>query len=91
MRTRHALCYAGGADGRVQVWVGLEHMFYATPPAWRRAIEISRRHNTGFHTPSHERRFDVEETERRQSTHLVVDGKLHVLRDALRVSGKICL
>ncbi len=55
----------GGANGRVQVWVGLEHMFYATAPAWRRAIEISQRHGVGFHTHSNESRFDVEETQRR--------------------------
>jgi 5-methylthioadenosine/S-adenosylhomocysteine deaminase len=57
----------GGADGRIQVWVGMEHMFYATPPAWRRAIEISQRHGTGFHTHSNESRFDVEETLRRHN------------------------
>src|SRR6266511_3500754 len=32
----------GGADGRVNVWVGLEHMFYATPEAWKRAMDMSR-------------------------------------------------
>ena len=55
----------GGAEGRVNVWVGLEHMFYATPPAWRRAIEISQRHGVGFHTHSNESRFDVDETLKR--------------------------
>jgi 5-methylthioadenosine/S-adenosylhomocysteine deaminase len=55
----------GKADGRVQVWVGLEHMFYAVPQAWRRAIEIAQRHGVGFHTHSNESRFDVEETQRR--------------------------
>jgi 5-methylthioadenosine/S-adenosylhomocysteine deaminase len=54
-----------GAGGRIQVWVGLEHMFYATPNAWKRAIAIAQRHDTGFHTHSNESRFDVEETERR--------------------------
>lgn len=55
----------GRADGRIQVWVGLEHMFYATPQAWRRCAEMSRRHGVGFHTHSNESRFDVEETQRR--------------------------
>ncbi|MFJ1472344.1 amidohydrolase family protein [Massilia orientalis] len=55
----------GGADGRIQVWVGMEHMFYATPKAWKRAIEISRHYGVGFHTHSNESRFDVEETQRR--------------------------
>ena len=55
----------GGADGRVHVWVGLEHMFYATPEAWKRAMDIARHYQVGFHTHSNESKFDVEETERR--------------------------
>ena len=55
----------GGANGRVQVWVGLEHMFYATPEAWKRAMKISRHYQVGFHTHSNESKFDVEETLRR--------------------------
>ena len=54
-----------GADGRVHVWVGLEHMFYATPDAWKRAIEIAKHYGVGFHTHSNESKFDVEETQRR--------------------------
>lgn len=55
----------GGADGRVSVWVGLEHMFYAVPAAWTRAMEIAQRHKTGFHTHSNESRFDVDESLKR--------------------------
>ncbi|MFH5774556.1 amidohydrolase family protein [Paracoccus sp. NGMCC 1.201697] len=55
----------GGADGRVSVWVGLEHLFYGTPEAWTRAARISREYGVGFHTHSNESRFDVTETERR--------------------------
>ena len=55
----------GGAAGRVNVWVGLEHMFYAGPDAWKRAISLCRKYGVGFHTHSNESRFDVEETERR--------------------------
>lgn len=55
----------GGAEGRVHVWVGLEHMFYATPDAYKRAMEISRHYQVGFHTHSNESKFDVEETQRR--------------------------
>ena len=55
----------GGANGRIQVWVGLEHMFYASPQAWKRAIDMSQRYQVGFHTHSNESRFDVEETQRR--------------------------
>ena len=57
----------GEAEGRVQVWVGLEHMFYATPKAYKRAMEISRHYGVGFHTHSNESRFDVEETQRRHN------------------------
>lgn len=55
----------GGADGRINVWVGLEHMFYAVPEAWQRAVAIARAHGVGLHTHSNESRFDVEETQRR--------------------------
>jgi 5-methylthioadenosine/S-adenosylhomocysteine deaminase len=57
----------GGADGRVHVWVGLEHMFYATPHAYKRAMNISRHYQVGFHTHSNESKFDVEETLRRHN------------------------
>lgn len=55
----------GAADGRIQVWVGMEHMFYATESAWQRAIDLACKHKVGFHTHSNESRFDVVETERR--------------------------
>ena len=57
----------GGADGRVHVWVGLEHMFYATPDAYKRTMDISKHYDVGFHTHSNESKFDVEETLRRYS------------------------
>lgn len=67
LQTNEALIrqWHGGADGRVQVWVGLEHMFYGTPDAWKRAIDICRHYDVGFHTHSNESRFDVDETVRR--------------------------
>jgi 5-methylthioadenosine/S-adenosylhomocysteine deaminase len=55
----------GAVGGRVNVWVGLEHMFYATSEAWKRAIAIAKHYQTGFHTHSNESKFDVEETQRR--------------------------
>lgn len=55
----------GGADGRIQVWVGLEHLFYAEPWAWKRAVELTHRYRTGLHTHSNESRFDVAETRQR--------------------------
>lgn len=57
----------GGAEGRVNVWVGLEHMFYATPEAYQRAMDISKHYQVGFHTHSNESKFDVEETLRRHN------------------------
>jgi len=67
LKTNEALIkkWHGGANGRVQVWVGLEHMFYATSDAWKRAIDMSRHYQVGFHTHSNESKFDVEETRRR--------------------------
>jgi 5-methylthioadenosine/S-adenosylhomocysteine deaminase len=50
----------GGANGRISVWVGLEHMFYAVPEAWRRAVEMTHRYQVGLHTNSNESRFDVD-------------------------------
>lgn len=75
----------GGAQGRIQVWVGLEHMFYATPQAWRRCTEISQRHQVGFHTHSNESRFDVEETLRRHGMRPVQALQEFGLLDAPRV------
>lgn len=54
-----------GASGRISVWVGLEHLFYARPQAWQRIADLCRTHQVGFHTHSNESRFDVEETLRR--------------------------
>ena len=55
----------GKADGRISVWVGLEHMFYAVPAAWDRATRMTHEYQVGLHTHSNESRFDVEETGRR--------------------------
>lgn len=55
----------GGADGRVNVWVGLEHLFYADEAGQRRAIDMARRHGTGFHTHCSEAEIEVDEFLRR--------------------------
>ncbi|MBS74587.1 amidohydrolase [Variovorax sp. Varisp41] len=81
----------GGAQGRIQVWVGLEHMFYATPPAWRRCAEISRRHRVGFHTHSNESRFDVEETLRRHGMRPIQALEAFGLLDAHHVMLAHCV
>jgi 5-methylthioadenosine/S-adenosylhomocysteine deaminase len=69
LNTNEALIkqWHGGADGRVHVWVGLEHMFYATPNAYKRAMEIANHYQVGFHTHSNESKFDVEETLKRHN------------------------
>lgn len=51
----------GGAGGRVQVWVGLEHQSYATPAACRRAVELSNHYQTGLHTHSNESQVEIPE------------------------------
>jgi len=53
------------ADGRIKVWVGLEHAFYATPKAHRRAIALAQKYNTGFHTHSNEAEIELAEMHRR--------------------------
>lgn len=80
-----------GADGRVQVWVGLEHMFYASPQAWKRAIEMTHRYQVGFHTHSNESRFDVEETERRFGKRPIEALEAFGLLDAPRVLLAHCV
>lgn len=49
------------ANGRVNVWVGLEHLFYADEAGQRRAIELAKKHKTGFHTHCSEAEIEVAE------------------------------
>jgi len=49
------------ANGRINVWVGLEHLFYADEAGQQRAIEMAKKHNTGFHTHCSEADIEVEE------------------------------
>ena len=87
LRGNEALINAshGSADGRIQVWVGLEHMFYAVPDAWRRAVGISKEYGVGLHTHSNESRFDVEETLRRYQLRPIQALERFGLLDAPRV------
>ena len=55
----------GGADGRVQVWVGLEHPFYCTDANARRAVDLALRHGTGIHTHAAEAEIEAAEFETR--------------------------
>lgn len=49
------------ADGRINVWVGLEHPFYSDDAGHRRAVDLAKRFNTGFHTHCSEAKVEVEE------------------------------
>jgi 5-methylthioadenosine/S-adenosylhomocysteine deaminase len=55
----------GKADGRVKVWVGLEHLFYADEAGQRRAIDLAKKYRTGFHTHSSEAEIEVPEMQKR--------------------------
>ena len=81
----------GGASGRIQVWVGLEHMFYGSPEAYRRAVDMSRYYQVGFHTHSNESQFDVEETQRRYGQRPVEALEKFGLLDARRVLLAHCV
>ena len=54
-----------GAEGRVRAWVGLEHLFYCTPDAFRAAAELAEEFDTGVHTHSSETIWEVQESLRR--------------------------
>ena len=55
----------GKADGRVSVWVGLEHPFYSDEAGQRRAVDMAKRFRTGFHTHCSEASIEVAEFEKR--------------------------
>ncbi len=54
--------HRGAADGRVRTWVGLEHLFYCTPEAFRAATEMAEEFDTGIHTHSSETIWEVQES-----------------------------
>ncbi|WP_235680939.1 amidohydrolase family protein [Agrobacterium vitis] len=47
------------AGGRINVWVGLEHLFYADAAGQQRAIAMAKQYNTGFHTHCSEAEVEV--------------------------------
>jgi 5-methylthioadenosine/S-adenosylhomocysteine deaminase len=53
------------ADGRINVWVGLEHLFYANEAGQQRAIELAKKYDTGFHTHCSEAQIELAEFDRR--------------------------
>jgi len=42
------------ANGRVKVWVGLEHLVYCTEDAFREAVHLAEKYDTGIHTHGEE-------------------------------------
>ena len=57
--------WQGKAGGRVQVWVGLEHLFYADEAGQRRAIDLAKRYCTGFHLHASEAEIEIPEMRKR--------------------------
>jgi 5-methylthioadenosine/S-adenosylhomocysteine deaminase len=55
----------GKANGRINVWVGVEHQFYATAEACKRAIDMCAKYGVGLHTHSNESRDEVKESYKR--------------------------
>ncbi len=53
------------ADGRVNVWVGLEHLFYADEAGQQRAIQLAKTHDTVFHTHCSEAEIELAEFDKR--------------------------
>jgi 5-methylthioadenosine/S-adenosylhomocysteine deaminase len=49
------------ADGRVQTWVGLEHIMYCSPEMFRAAAKLAEEFDTGIHTHSSESIWEVQE------------------------------
>src|SRR5207248_8057537 len=47
------------AEGRVRAWIGLEHLFYCSPEAFRAAAALAEEFDTGIHTHSSETTWEV--------------------------------
>jgi 5-methylthioadenosine/S-adenosylhomocysteine deaminase len=57
--------HRSAADGRVRSWVGLEHLLYCTPAAFRAAMAMAEEFDTGLHTHSSETIWEVQESLKR--------------------------
>ncbi|MCA0044948.1 amidohydrolase family protein [Celeribacter litoreus] len=55
----------GKAQGRVNVWVGLEHLFYADEKGQQRAIDMSKQYGVPFHTHCSEAEIELAEFQTR--------------------------
>lgn len=54
--------YRTYANGRVRSWVGLEHLFYCSPEAFKAAAALAEEFDTGLHTHSSETIWEVQES-----------------------------
>jgi len=54
--------HRSAAEGRVRAWVGLEHLFYCSPQAFRAAADLAVEFDTGIHTHSSESIWEVQES-----------------------------
>lgn len=57
--------WSGAANGRVMPWVGMEHVFYFTEDAYRRAIDMAKHYGVGLHTHVGESQAEVTELQQR--------------------------
>ena len=46
--------HQGAANGRIQVWMGLEHMVYATEQTYHKIADLAARYDVGIHTHGEE-------------------------------------
>lgn len=78
LETNEALLqeWHGRESGRINVWVGLEHLFYATDDKHRAFVDLALKYDTGFHTHSNEAEIELREMHRRYGKR-----SIHVLRD----------
>jgi 5-methylthioadenosine/S-adenosylhomocysteine deaminase len=81
----------GRNDNNVLVWVGLEHLFYALPEAWRRAVDLTHRYNTGLHTHSSENRVEPKEMIARFGVRPIMALRQVGILDAKRVLLAHCV
>ena len=57
--------YHNSSEGRIKVWVGVEHQFYFTEEACHRAVKMCEKYSTGLHTHSNESKVEIPETLKR--------------------------
>lgn len=47
-------------NGKIKVWLGMEHLFYCTSETYRWAADFAKAHGVGIHTHSSEQKEEVE-------------------------------